>query len=99
MEGAMDEPHDAIRVAVETLVRLLGCAPAELSVADVRPITWPDSSLGCPRPGMMYLQVLTPGYQIKLAHAGQEYIVHTDRGHRAVYCPGGGILPDAGDLS
>ncbi len=91
----MDEPRDAITVAVETLARELSCTPAELSVTDVRPITWPDSSLGCPRPGTMYMQMLTPGYQIRFARAGQQYIVHTDRGHHAVYCPGGGILPDA----
>jgi hypothetical protein len=99
MEGAMDEPQDAIEVAVATLARQLNSAPEEISVAEVRPVTWPDSSLGCPKPGMMYTQVLTPGYQIKLVRADKEYIMHTDRGHRAVQCPDGGIMRDPGTLT
>ena len=95
----MDEPQAAVAVAVETLARELGCAPEAIGVAEVRPITWPNAALGCPEPGRMYVQVLTPGYQIKLTHAGTEYIMHTDRGHHAVHCPDGGILPDLGDLS
>lgn len=27
-------------------------------------VTWNDSSLGCPKPGSMYTQVLTPGMQV-----------------------------------
>ncbi|HZB94977.1 MAG TPA: hypothetical protein VE268_03360 [Herpetosiphonaceae bacterium] len=92
----MDEPQDAIEVAVATLASQLNLAPEEISVAEVRPVTWPDSSLGCPKPGMMYTQVLTPGYQIKLVRADKEYIMHTDRGHRAVQCPDGGIMRDPG---
>ena len=99
MEGAMDEPQDAIGVAVATLARQLNSAAEEISVAEVRPVTWPDSSLGCPKPGMMYTQVLTPGYQIKLVRADKEYIMHTDRGHRAVQCPDGGIMRDPGTLT
>lgn len=98
-EGTMDEPRDAIEVAVATLARELNCAAGEISLAEVRPVTWPDSSLGCPEPGMMYTQVLTPGYQIKLVRANKPYIMHTDRGHRAVHCPDGGIMRDAGTLA
>lgn len=39
---------------------------------------WPDSALGCPRPGMMYAQVITPGYLITLEHDGATYEYHTD---------------------
>ena len=42
---------------------------------------------------MMYLQVLTPGYRIRLIHAGRQYMLHTDRGRLAVHCPGTGSEP------
>ena len=90
----MDDPQAAVDVATATLAHDLGCEPAEITVADVAPVTWPDSSLGCPAPGMMYLQVLTPGYRVRLLHRGQEYLLHTDRGRHALRCPDGGIIGD-----
>ncbi len=90
----MEEPQAAVTAAVELLAREVGCAPGEIEVVDVTPVTWPDSSLGCPVPGMMYLQVLTPGYRIRLLHGGQEYLMHTDRGKHAMRCADGGIIGD-----
>ncbi len=34
---------------------------------------FPDTSLGCPDPGQMYAQVITPGYQFLLSYAGTTY--------------------------
>jgi hypothetical protein len=42
-------------------------------------VDWPDSSLGCPRPGLMYAQMVTPGYLIVLGANGKEYEYHADR--------------------
>jgi len=84
----MDAETNAIRLAVETLARDLGCPAGEIVVHEARSVTWRTSALGCPRPGMMYLQVLTPGYRVQLIHGGREYIVHTDRGRRAIRCHG-----------
>lgn len=92
----MDDPDAAVEIAIATLCRELGCRPAELTVAEVKPVTWPNSALGCPKPGMMYTQVLTPGYQIRLARQAEVYVMHTDRGHRAVRCPDSGIMHDVG---
>jgi hypothetical protein len=92
----MDDPAAAVEVAIATLCRELGCQPAELVVDEVKPVTWPDSALGCPQPGRMYAQVLTPGYQIRLARQGESYVMHTDRGHRAVRCQDRGIMHDLG---
>ena len=48
--------------------------------------SWPDSSLGCPKPNMNYLQVITPGYRIVLEAQGRSYEYHTDTGKRVVRC-------------
>src|SRR5579884_676950 len=42
----------------------LGVDPAQLSVLQVVPHEWPDRALGCPRPGVMYAQIVTPGYVV-----------------------------------
>ena len=36
-------------------------------------INYPDSSLGCPQPGQVYSQVISPGYQFVLIYQGQTY--------------------------
>jgi len=36
-----------------------------LAVESVAASQWPNSSLGCPRPGVNYLQVITSGYTVK----------------------------------
>ena len=90
----MDRARDAVALAIEPLARELGRDPAEVAVAEATAVDWPDSSLGCPRPGMMYLQVVTPGYRIRLVCAGREYVFHTDLGRRAVRCRDGGMERD-----
>ena len=61
-----------------------------LTVAAFTAVEWPDSSLGCPQPETMYMQVITPGYQITLTAAdGTTYAVHTESqpGGQMVLCP------------
>ncbi len=40
---------------------------------------WPNSSLGCARPGEMSAQVITEGYKVVLVMAGLRHQVHTGR--------------------
>lgn len=55
-----------------------GVAATELTLTSMEAVEWPDSSLGCPQPDTMYMQVITPGYQITLTDAtGTVYDVHT----------------------
>jgi hypothetical protein len=48
----------------------------EVRVRSVEAVQWRDSSLGCPKPGMSYLSVITPGYLIKLEARGRIYEYH-----------------------
>jgi hypothetical protein len=60
--------------------------PADaITVVNAQPVEWRDSSLGCPIEGMMYAQVITPGYLIVLEANGQEYEYHASRTH-VMYC-------------
>lgn len=63
--------------AVADLAERLGVEEARIEVVSAELVVWPDSSLGCPRPGMQYLQVLTDGSRIRLSHDGTIYHYHT----------------------
>ncbi len=56
----------------------LGLGVEELTAIAVEAVEWNDASLGCPQPGMMYAQVITPGWRFTFEdRAGQLYDVHT----------------------
>ncbi|MBI4672390.1 MAG: hypothetical protein HY741_12095 [Chloroflexi bacterium] len=79
-----------------TLEKLIQDARADLSkranvpdsaitVKSAEPVEWRDTSLGCPIEGMMYAQVITPGYLIVLEAAGKEWKYHASR-TQVMYC-------------
>jgi hypothetical protein len=59
------------------LAERLGVPTDDIAVVSSEEVTWPDSSLGCPQPGMMYAQVLTSGSRIVLTAAGRSYEYHS----------------------
>ena len=67
-------------LAMADLAARLSVNPAAITVTVVEPIDWPDASLGCPQPGMMYAQVVTPGYRIVLEVDGKSYEYHIGGG-------------------
>jgi len=78
----------AVAAAKANLADSLSVAGEEILVTSIEAVEWSDSSLGCPRPGMMYLQVITPGFRVILQAQGQAYEYHTDQGRNAVLCDG-----------
>lgn len=86
----MEDAQQAVALAVARLARDLDCPATQIEVVAVEPVTWPNSALGCSEPGMMYMQVLTPGYRLRLRCNGEEHLLHTDRGRRVVRCLDGG---------
>ena len=72
--------------AVDDLSRRLGVAPADITVVTSEEVTWRDGSLGCPRPGMMYPQVLTNGTRVVLESAGRRYEYHAGGRRSAFLC-------------
>jgi hypothetical protein len=74
------------QLARQDLARRLGVSEADIRLGVVTPETWEDASLGCPEPGVMYAQVETAGWVLKLRHGEREYRYHADA-HRAIPCP------------
>ena len=75
----------AARLAVDTLSQKLSVEPDNIEVVHVAAMEWPDSSLGCPRPGMEYLQVITHGWLALLQTGKKAYRVHIGN-KQAIVC-------------
>jgi len=85
---ATNEPmtqDQAVTVAKQAASKQLNLPVEQISVQQAQAVDWPDSSLGCPQPGMMYLQVITPGFKVLLMAGEEVYPVHV-AGTRAVVC-------------
>lgn len=83
---APSEAEQVVELAKEDLAQRLGVSVEEIEVLSVEPVEWRDTSLGCPQPGMMYAQVITPGYGVLLEAKGETHEYHTDRGQLVVLC-------------
>ena len=62
----MNAPAEMIEAALADAANRSTTAKAEITVVSAEAVTWPDGSLGCPQPGMMYTQALVSGYRIVL---------------------------------
>jgi len=89
LPGEAGGAERAVEQAKEDLACRRGIDKSNIGVVAVEAVNWPDTSLGCPQPDMMYAQVITPGYRILLSYADETYVYHTDRGSRVVYCQSG----------
>lgn len=72
--------------AKDDLARRLSISTTQINVVDAKEVTWSNSSLGCPQPGMGYADVLTPGYMIVLSTNGQDYEYHAGKSSDIFYC-------------
>jgi hypothetical protein len=83
------EPEQKVGDAAKrALAKQLGIGAGEIGVVSIGEKSWPDSSLGCPEEGRLYLQVVTPGYAVRLEARGRIYEYHLDEAASAVvWCP------------
>lgn len=81
-------PADAWGPLRADAARRSGSAAEALRVLSVAGVTWPDTSLGCPEPGRLYAQVLTPGHRVTIVEpSGQAWVYHTSSRGAWVWCP------------
>lgn len=75
-----------VQQAVTDLAQRESVAAAAISLLSYEEVTWPDASLGCPRPGMRYKQVPQDGVRILLQLAGKTYAYHGGGGRSPFLC-------------
>ena len=78
LSGAQDEVlARLIERATTDLAQATSAAADGITVVSTEEVEWSDSSLDCPEPDVMYLQVITPGYRIVLESGGNTYDYHS----------------------
>jgi hypothetical protein len=78
--------EEVVKLAKQDLAERLAVATEVIRLVSVEEVDWSDASLGCPEPGMMYAQVITPGFLVTIEAEGQQYEYHTDEGRFVVLC-------------
>ena len=64
--------------ALAFLAGELGVPESEIALTGTEAVAWADASLGCPKEGYAYAQVLTPGYRFTFTYGTASHDVHTD---------------------
>ena len=80
------EAREAVRRAIEDLGKTIGERSAAIRLLRVEAVQWSDTSLGCPKEGMVYAQVITPGFLVVLEAKGRAYEYHTDADSFVTLC-------------
>jgi hypothetical protein len=84
-----DEPTSGVdpeALAIADLAAHTGIDPADIDVVSHEQVTWRDGSLGCPKPGYSYTQVLVDGYRIVLRAGAEDYAYHGADGQKPFRC-------------
>ena len=82
---------------VEDAAHRSGLPRESIKVLAATRVTWPDGSLGCPEPGMLYTQALVPGYRIVVQAGERQYEYHAGTRGQPTYCPPERIRPPVPD--
>jgi hypothetical protein len=76
------EPEQRAREAVAARLQI---AVDFIEVVSSHAFNFPDSSLGCPQPGMAYVQSITPGYRVLVTANSEQFDVRVSGG-RSLIC-------------
>jgi hypothetical protein len=71
--------------AKELLATKLGVSQSSITEISTMKKEWNDGSLGCPKPGIMYTQVVIEGYQIILQVKDKQYDFHAGNSPESVF--------------
>ena len=63
--------------AVADLATRLNIDASSIVTVSAQAMSWPDGSLGCPQPGMLYTQAIVDGAQIQLSVDSTSYSYHS----------------------
>lgn len=92
-KNAIDNDSILIEKAKNDLAQRLDIVVNQIYVVETSEVTWPDTSLGCPQEGMVYAEVVTDGFLIKLEAETQIYEYHTNGTQSGVLCENTSLSP------
>jgi hypothetical protein len=79
----------ALEAVLADAAKRTGTDARNVQVVKTEPKDWPNTGLGCPRPGEMHAQVITPGWLIEVRSGERVLEYHTDTRDRFVLCTPG----------
>jgi hypothetical protein len=92
--GKEDEPPPLVGEVPDSLLAemkadlagRLGEAATKARIVRAEQVIWPDGSIGCAKPGVMYTQAIVPGYLVEFELEGKSYRYHSTLKGGATYC-------------
>ena len=87
--GLPDPQARLVELVKRDLAIRLDLNESDIVVTEIEVVRWPDSSLGCPAPGVDYLMVLVSGYRLTVEVGADRYTYHTDTGEQFLLCENG----------
>lgn len=69
--------QNLIAKAIADLAQRLSIPVDQIKLMEAREVVWPDASMGCPQPDMVYAQVPVDGLLIRLGVGKEMYLYHS----------------------
>ena len=86
LEVPNPEKLPQVSIAKTDLTTRLNVSTDDIEIMTVELVTWPNSGMGCPQPGMEYKQVPVDGLLIRLKVNGVEYNYHSGGSREPFLC-------------
>lgn len=69
---------EMLLLAQQRIAQALDLPQSRVRLIEILPVTWEDTSLGCPQPGQIYSPATINGYRIVVTAGGQNFTFHSD---------------------
>lgn len=69
---------EMLLLAQQRVAQTLDLPQSRVMLVEILPVTWDDTSLGCPQPGQVYSPATINGYRIVVTAGGQNFSFHSD---------------------
>ncbi len=86
VENTGEIPQALFDSVVDDMLARSGGDRSAVEVLKSEAVVWPDGSLGCPQPGMMYTQAIVSGYHLVLALGDETYDYRLSERGTVVLC-------------
>jgi hypothetical protein len=86
MTNGKSQMTNLVVQAKEDLAQRLSIEMGQVGLVEAKAVVWPDSSMGCPRPGVAYTQVRRDGLLIRLRVGKRTYNYHSGGNRSPFLC-------------
>ncbi|MEO6409733.1 MAG: hypothetical protein ABIO45_13395 [Burkholderiaceae bacterium] len=90
--------HPTIQAVLADAASRMRLDPSQVKLVSSENVTWPDGSLGCPVPGMLYTMAIVAGYRIRIQTGAQRLQYHAASNGKWLLCAAGRATEPVADL-